>query len=528
MKPWGDSRRSRVELVILSTGTALRLAQLLRGRALWLDEAWLALNVLTRPLSGFFRPLDNQQISSLGFLSAEWFVTRLAGAGEVAFRLIPFIAGVLALFAFARLARRMLDPGPALVATALAALSPLLLHYSAETKSYGLDALMAILLMYATLDLAEQGATRQAVLRWTLVAAVTALVSVPAPFIVGGCALALLVNPRFRSAPGALVGLALACAPAACCFLLQLLTLYHSQATTLSMQRYWADSFAELSLSGVIKGAALAARRLLDPMLFGAHPLNGTPVLPLPHKSVAVLLVLAFAGAVSLARRASFHLVLLLAPNLLAFCASLARYWPLSTRLLMFAVPAVLITVPAGLKAVAQLAPEKARAPVFVGLAVILLSLTGIAAGAKLLRPPSLLGVRGAMAHIGARHGKDATVYVAAYLVPTCTYYSAWHPDRRRLVGDSAARECSVRGGRMVLGTWPHGRMTEWVAEESRRILDGPSGEVWLVLHAPEFEVLSAAVDSAGAVRVAETHGGNISIYQYRTRPSSAPLLPQP
>ena len=515
---------SRVELAVLGTGIALRLTYLLRDRPIWLDEAWLALNILTRPLSGFFRPLDDQQMSSLGFLSAEWLVTRLAGPGELALRAIPFIAGALALIAFARLARRLLDPGPALVATALAALSPLLIHYSTETKSYGFDALMAILLMHATLDLAEPGVTRQAFLRWSLVAAVTALFSVPAPFIVAGCALALLLVPRFRRSRDALVSLACAAGPAAACFLIQLLTLYHSQKVTGSMQAAWTAYFPAPGLIGALKGGWLAAKGLLDTLLFGTSPLNWTRTFPLPPRTLLVMILLTGAGAVSLARRSGFHLALLLAPSLLAFCGSLARYWPLSPRLLLFAAPLVLITVPAGLQAVANLAPGKARARLFAGAAAILLAVTATAAAIRLVRPSGSYGLPKALAHIAAHHHQGATIYVAAHEVPACRYYSAWHPNRYRLIGDSLATECSISGGRIVAGTWPtwdkKATAETWAREERRRILDGGSGEVWLIVRPAWDPVeLVAAIDSTGARRVGETRSSNLTVYEYRTSP---------
>lgn len=127
-------------------------------RPLWLDEALIALNILSRsPVD--LSPLADSQIAPLGFLWSEWLVTRLAGTGELALRFIPLVASVIALLSFARLAGRLLDARLAMLATALAAVSPLLIYYSAEVKPYAFDWMFAVLLMLATLDIfAAEGA----------------------------------------------------------------------------------------------------------------------------------------------------------------------------------------------------------------------------------------------------------------------------------------------------------------------------------------------------------------------------------
>jgi 4-amino-4-deoxy-L-arabinose transferase-like glycosyltransferase len=504
---------------------------LLRARPLWLDEALIAINVLSRPLHGFFRPLDSLQISPLGFLWLEWLATRLAGAGELALRAVPFAAGVLALIAFSRLARRLLDPAPALLATALLALSPLLIHYSAEAKSYGLDLLTAILLIQASLDLAEAGPTQRALLRWALVAALAALLSTPAPFSVAGCALVLLAVPRLRHDPASLLRFAAAGAPAALIFLLQLLTLYHSPQTTSFMQHYWTESFLEPRFPGAIIDLAQTSRQLWISLLFG-----GSIEAYLPRKTLTLLLAFSVVGGVSLWRRHRLGLALLVAPLALASCAALAQWWPLAPRLLLFAAPVVLLTLTAGLATLARLAPPRARAPVLAGAATILLAGLALGAVGELREPILFVPVPAAMEDVGAQHGQAATVYVAAPLVAACSYYSAWHPNRARLVGDSTARECAIRGARPLTGTWPPRERNgadpkasegppirpDWVTGESKRILEAASGELWLMVDQLDVgAVLRPAIEQAGAVLVAERRWGRIRLYRYRTPPRS-------
>ena len=255
---------NRIELLIVAIGIGLRIARFAQPRPLWLDEVMIALNVLTKSPHQLLFPLDYYQISPPGFLLGEWLVGQLGGTGEKALRLLPLIAGIAALILFARLARRILEPGTALLATALAALSPLLIYYSAEVKSYGFDWLAAVLVMHATLTVLE-GVSRQAWVRWGLAATFGALVSTPAPFIVAGCALALLAAPAVRRGQRTLIYLVAAGTPAALISVLHLFMVYRLSDTTSFMQVVWTETFLQ---PGVLHAFRLA-REFFGSVLFG-------------------------------------------------------------------------------------------------------------------------------------------------------------------------------------------------------------------------------------------------------------------
>jgi hypothetical protein len=516
---------------VLAGGIALRLVQLLNGRPLWLDEAWLSLNILSRPFHGFFRPLDERQISPLGFLWLEWLVTRLGGAGEIALRTIPFAAGIVTLIGFSRLARRLLDPGAALFATALAALSPLLIYYSAEVKSYGLDAAAAVLLLNATLDMVEPNPSPRAPVRWALAGLVAALISTPAPFTVAGCALVVFVVLRSRRDTGALLRVAALGAPAALAFALQLGTLYHSSETTTFMHSYWAGSFLEPHVARAIAGVSLAVRELWLVMMFGMEA-----ELHAPRKTATLLLGLSVVGLLSLLRRNRLHSALLVTPLLIAAAASLAQRWPLTPRLLLFAAPTVLLTLAGGVATVTRLAPMRLRTLVFAASAIVVTLATSLMAVSELEHPSLVDPMPDAMAYVGTGQGKDATVYVSAYFVPACTYYSQWHPNHLPGVGKSSARECALPGSRMVLGTWPdldvgsaaltpdarRSAMAAWVTSESARLLGITTSELWLIVPGKlaDFGTLRPALEGAGAIPVAERQWSRLAVYHYRVPPN--------
>src|SRR5918999_1855822 len=70
------------------------------------------------------------------------------GESEYSLRLVPFLAGVIALILFRQLAVRALPGLGGLVAVALFAVGEPLVYWSAEAKQYSLDVLAAGALLY--------------------------------------------------------------------------------------------------------------------------------------------------------------------------------------------------------------------------------------------------------------------------------------------------------------------------------------------------------------------------------------------
>lgn len=145
---WAALRPLLPAALVALAGLALRVEQYLHGRSLWFDEALLDLNVIHRPLRRLLaEPLAYQQGAPPGFLTAQRLVVALLGGDDRTLRLVPLLAGCLTLVVFAHLAHRLLSRPAALLATALAAFSPFLVYYSAESKQYSTDALFTVVLL---------------------------------------------------------------------------------------------------------------------------------------------------------------------------------------------------------------------------------------------------------------------------------------------------------------------------------------------------------------------------------------------
>ena len=78
---------------IVAAGAAIRLAQFLQRRSLYIDEAMVVLSVASRSFSGLMRPLDYDQMAPVPFLWALRLATTLAGVSEQSLRFVPLLGG---------------------------------------------------------------------------------------------------------------------------------------------------------------------------------------------------------------------------------------------------------------------------------------------------------------------------------------------------------------------------------------------------------------------------------------------------
>lgn len=166
---------SAVAIGFVLLGVALRLAQYAHNRALWLDEAALALQIVYKSPPELLGPLGWHQNSPIAFLLTVKFITLLAGTADWALRLLPIASGAASVVLFAVLARiivreDIMPPfkpwvfGPlarerwdiALVAIAMFAVGKHLIYYSSELRHYSTDIALTCLLLILALRATEK------------------------------------------------------------------------------------------------------------------------------------------------------------------------------------------------------------------------------------------------------------------------------------------------------------------------------------------------------------------------------------
>lgn len=505
-------------LALLALGIGLRAAAFAGDRALWIDEAMIALNVVDRSPAGLFEPLDRNQGGPVGFLIAAKASAALFGPTERALRLPAFLASLAGLLAFAAAARRLL-PGPAArLALALFAVSPHLVSYAAECKQYSGDAAAAAVLLALAAPLFGP-ATRRQRLAFGLAGAIAIWCSHPALFVLAGFGVALSARACVRRDRAGIAALF----PLGALWLASFAGVYFANLRHLGgndyLLRYWADHFAPVPASR--SGLAWYAYHALT---FVHFPAGLAPDLLLVQAS---LVAAGLTGAVVAWRRGataaettgaggcgaeavpSPWLAAALALGVAcALAASAARSYPFAGRLLMFLVPAACLVAGAaadGLRSLA--APRLGRWSRAVG--PILLAWPTLQAIDEIRHPARSEEIRPLLraARDGWRPGDRIYVYGGAGDAgagPAFEFYT-----RRREFPDGAA----VRGG------VHRGDPAAYGAEIARL----PPGRIWVLFahrHRDEEAEICAAFAAAGTGgRVLDAPGASLHLYELRGGP---------
>jgi len=517
-----------VALLGVGLGIVLRLRFLLSGRALWLDEAMLALNVLARPYRQLLVPLDYDQAAPPLFLWATRLTGLAGGATEVALRAIPFAAGVAVLVLVWRLARRFLSPEIGALAAILAAVSPSLIYYSAEYKPYMTDAAigLGLLALAGWVGRAGAGRARGAVL---MGAGILALgMSFTAPFLLATVGIALFVRGvavNDRRLAAVAVGLGMV-------WLVAFGILHTWYLGTVAdnpyLQDFWSKEF--LGRSDSLMSAGWRVTMTI------AAPL---PVAARDGWAGALVLLLGGLGVLAVKGHGVGPVGVLVAPGVMGLLASLANQYPVDVRLFMFAAPLTLLIAAAGLVSGARLVVTNPRLRGGLLLAAIL----GIAwgSGAPAGWGPGMdHGDAGPIRQVQARPA-GSLAYILPGGGPKWVFYTTdWAaPDTARLqwyAGVLSSGGAAFQNATEVAGLgWPPSpalvppgrvgevvayadgwnsadRVSDWADAEVRRVLELATGEVWLYAGTYHDRVLPALIQAFGrrgvrAERVVEAEG---------------------
>lgn len=359
--------RSR-ELIFLLVviGVLLRVAQYLANRSLWIDEAWLALNVVERPLSGLVTPLNFNQAAPVGFLFVEGIAAKALGFSEYALRLFPLLCGLVSIPAFVWVARRLLSRNAAPFAIALFAVADALIYYSSEVKPYETDVAAAVGLLAGGTLLAEDtpGPTRKTALAVAAAGLGLIALSFPAVLVVASLAATFVVRialnwrQRLRSAASLAV----------LCWGLASVGVAVFGATRSAGVRESFEGGGYGRFLGV-KGSSspLHAVNTMGSNIAGAIGfLQSSPY----NHIMKLALLCAVVGAISLLRRSPTHLSMLVVPFSFLFVASALHAYPILERTELFLIPAIIVLIAEGIAQLVRWAPRRLKIMTALALAV--------------------------------------------------------------------------------------------------------------------------------------------------------------
>lgn len=408
---------------VFAVGTGLRLAQYLTNRSLWYDEALLALNILGRPVSGLFRSLDYHQGAPIGFLLLEKLVTSIAGNGELALRAVPLAAGIFALMLFWCVAEALVCRWAALVAFSLFALCGPLIYYSSEAKQYSSDVAVVLWLFWMVLRLTRSEFSTYDLICLSIAGAIGIWFSHPASFELAGVGAALIGRAlagrdwrRLRRLSWVFATWGLSFLS---CYLVSLRHLSKDQV----LLGFWQNYFPPHPLWS-LRGLSWSVERYFA--LF-SDPAGLQSILG------AALFV---AGGAGLARRNRGSFWLLAGPLALTLLAASLHKYPLTGRLLLFAVPTLLVFVAEGAVWIAHASGRFSKIVTIVLFAVLVAKPVWISAS-KLIHPDRPEDIKLALQFV-QRHQQPGDVwYVYHWARYAFRYYSGLYalPTRNVIIG---------------------------------------------------------------------------------------------
>jgi len=327
--------------IVVLLGALLRLRRYLQDRGLMHDDAQLATNIFHKSLAQLLRPLDiGDQAAPAGFLVLQRCAVALFGRGELALRLVPFLASAIVLPVFFLAVRKIAGPAIAMAGTAWLALAEPLVRYSSEGKQYSTDVLWATVVL--ALALAADSLPALAVLG--IVGALLLWFSHPLLFVLGGIGTTLLIQHLRRG------NRKLACADAAMglvwlgSFATNYLLISRYYVSNDFLRNYWQQQTAFAPLPRSLSNLLWYPKTIVE--LFH-YPLGILPsensqgmLLALAGRVILLSAVVALAlGCFVMAQRSKRAMGFLVLTLFLTLAASAIQRYPFAERLTLFFAP---------------------------------------------------------------------------------------------------------------------------------------------------------------------------------------------
>jgi len=341
----GNLPESKVLLFgIISLGITLRCIKYLADRSLWLDEAFLALNLITKDAAQLTQPLDLGQAAPVVFLIVEKLSITFFGTSEYALRLFPLLCGISSLFLFYLIIKKFHKPAVVIASLGLFSISGTLVYYSSELKPYSTDVTITLAIYFSAFSfLTKRILSNKDIFLFGLVGSVSIWTSFPAIFILSGIGIVDIFDRLYNYKN---LNVKKLCA-LYIFFILNFAVLYFISLRGISANQgfftFWEGSFLPLppwSISG------------LKWLLVTFYEIFWIPG-GLYFSIISGILFIV--GCRTLYGKDRTYFSFLLIPILFVLLASSLRKYPFSGRLILFIVPTMLICIVEGAEAIRQM-----------------------------------------------------------------------------------------------------------------------------------------------------------------------------
>lgn len=412
---------TNISIFILLLAAILTSKVYMQNRSLFLDECNLARNIVEKPYGELFTNLEYHQHAPPFFSITTKFFINLFGVNEYAFRLFPFLAGLLSLFLFYKIAKHYLNRPSIWFALILFGFSFNLLQYNTMFKQYSIDVLMACLFLFFTTSIKIKN-WKDALLLG-MAGAIGIWFSMPLVFILAGVGLFYLVKNYQKSS----------------------IHLSPQNKMTFCMIAIWIVSF--IGLFFVNLKPSINSSHLQDfhndfflkwPTSIANLQQNGKIFIRIFKGIVGktavptIFAIFSFlVGVYVLIKRFPLKTILLLVPILACFLASLLSMYSFIIRLTLFLFPIIILIISLGLQKLYKgtlLLPKFQRnVSLFILAIASILSLVGGSGLVHFFTPLEKNNPRAVLQQLSATTYQNLPVYVSQFGTPAQELYTQLH-----------------------------------------------------------------------------------------------------
>ncbi len=402
--------------IVFLTGISLRLLVYWQGRAFFLDEANVVRIIDGNDYADFFSPLE-QFIPPLLSIVFK-LCTDLFGVSEYSVRLFPLLIGIISLFLFYHLIRKIIDhPFIRLFLLWVFSCSYLLVQYAAEAKQYGVDVFVTIFLFNFFID---KNGIINIPKKWRegiLITIILQWLSMSTIFVLSGIGMAYMYQCWKQKEIKNNVHILLS---AAWIWLLNFFIYYYFilsyGASDVVMQVYHAKYFLPF--------IPLGADEISQWWNIQEEILNST----IGKTAIAIIFGIVFimVGWISIARKNIVLLILFSCPIFFAWLASSLGYYSLLPRLALFYLPISLCFIGKGLEV--GLGQQYLKYP--IGILMLLVATNQW--GYKMFwEPYQKEEIKPVLRYIVEQSEKDDHIYIHYDAVPAFEVYTYRHVQRK-------------------------------------------------------------------------------------------------
>lgn len=410
--------------LIIVFGIILRLDQYLFNRALWLDEAFFANNIVDRTFFELFiPPLEySSHIMPPGFLAMVKLMIILFGNSDLILRLFPLICGIISLVLFYQVAKIYISAQAVPLALFFFAISDSLIYYSSEFKQYSNDVMIVLILLILADYLRTSPLTVAKLLLLTIVGSLVLWFSHPAVFILATIGIYLLFVHYSTKTWKPVINLTIVYA----IWLLNFAVLYFFIIRVETPANQWLQQFWTLENAFMPFPLSIHGIHWLTENFFKMFNY------PVGFKQAGLAGVLFILGGVVLFTKNRLTLLLLGLPLLLALGVSFFHQYPFSGRLLLFLTPALYLLTAEGLTKIRIDLPV--HYPNWVGtltpivlLAFILLNYPVIKTLSHWNAPRVAQETKPLFQYVQQHRQKTDTLYLYYWAEPAFRYYANFY-----------------------------------------------------------------------------------------------------